>query len=345
MSAKKNQSILNFFSKKPSTPGGVNSPSQQVKKVENPVSKPSWANKNDDQKPSASGGFNSPSQQVKKIENTVSKPIGANENGDQKENVSLNKSQEELELEELTKSCLEDSDDGMDVFEPVVEKKKRKRISMLDDSSDEEETINKKENDTPNKRSKLNEVSENKPFVMSTPKSSNKIKVVKEKANSSPSPSTSKPALKEKLSMFASPSLNKSKTEMSTKKEEEKEETDEYAVKAHMNYSFLKPGKIMDKKRRRPDDPNYDPGTLYVPESFLNDLPPGQRQWWVLKSDHYDKVLFFKMGKFYELFHMGKWIFIIMKLKSWLKYETLCWRSHHCLSPGGISNQITSTKF
>jgi DNA mismatch repair protein MSH6 len=25
---------------------------------------------------------------------------------------------------------------------------------------------------------------------------------------------------------------------------------------------------------------------------------------WVLKSDHYDTVLFFKMGKFYELFHM-----------------------------------------
>ena len=28
------------------------------------------------------------------------------------------------------------------------------------------------------------------------------------------------------------------------------------------------------------------------------------RQWWVLKSDHYDCVLFFKVGKFYELYHM-----------------------------------------
>ena len=28
------------------------------------------------------------------------------------------------------------------------------------------------------------------------------------------------------------------------------------------------------------------------------------RQWWELKSRHYDTVLFFKMGKFYELFHM-----------------------------------------
>ena len=33
-------------------------------------------------------------------------------------------------------------------------------------------------------------------------------------------------------------------------------------------------------------------------------LQPAQRQWWELKSEHYDTVLFFKMGKFYELFHM-----------------------------------------
>lgn len=28
------------------------------------------------------------------------------------------------------------------------------------------------------------------------------------------------------------------------------------------------------------------------------------RQWWELKSDHFDCVLFFKVGKFYELYHM-----------------------------------------
>ncbi|KAG8062927.1 hypothetical protein GUJ93_ZPchr0003g16791 [Zizania palustris] len=29
-----------------------------------------------------------------------------------------------------------------------------------------------------------------------------------------------------------------------------------------------------------------------------------QRQWWEFKSQHMDKVLFFKMGKFYELLEM-----------------------------------------
>lgn len=28
------------------------------------------------------------------------------------------------------------------------------------------------------------------------------------------------------------------------------------------------------------------------------------RQWWILKSNHWDCVLFFKVGKFYELYHM-----------------------------------------
>jgi len=28
------------------------------------------------------------------------------------------------------------------------------------------------------------------------------------------------------------------------------------------------------------------------------------RQWWEMKAQHFDCVLFFKVGKFYELFHM-----------------------------------------
>ncbi|XP_028797259.1 DNA mismatch repair protein MSH6 [Neltuma alba] len=59
-----------------------------------------------------------------------------------------------------------------------------------------------------------------------------------------------------------------------------------------------------DAKRRRPGDKNYDPKTLYLPPDFLKRLSDGQKQWWEFKSKHMDKVLFFKMGKFYELFEM-----------------------------------------
>ncbi|RVX01446.1 DNA mismatch repair protein MSH6 [Vitis vinifera] len=63
-------------------------------------------------------------------------------------------------------------------------------------------------------------------------------------------------------------------------------------------------GERKDAKRRCPGDANYDPRTLYLPPNFLKNLTGGQRQWWEFKSRHMDKVIFFKMGKFYELFEM-----------------------------------------
>ncbi|KAK7074527.1 DNA mismatch repair protein msh6 [Halocaridina rubra] len=71
-----------------------------------------------------------------------------------------------------------------------------------------------------------------------------------------------------------------------------------------MRYKWLQLENIRDREKRPPTHPDYNPRTLYVPEDFLNQQTPGMRQWWELKSRHYDTVLFFKMGKFYELFHM-----------------------------------------
>ncbi|CAN6166912.1 unnamed protein product [Urochloa humidicola] len=68
-------------------------------------------------------------------------------------------------------------------------------------------------------------------------------------------------------------------------------------------FKFLGEGH-KDAKGRRPGSPGYDPRTLLLPSHFLKSLTGGQRQWWEFKSQHMDKVLFFKMGKFYELFEM-----------------------------------------
>lgn len=66
----------------------------------------------------------------------------------------------------------------------------------------------------------------------------------------------------------------------------------------------MKPDKIRDAQKRRPNEQDYDPRTLFVPDSFLKDLTPAVRQWWILKSKHFDCVLCFKVGKFYEFYHM-----------------------------------------
>lgn len=72
----------------------------------------------------------------------------------------------------------------------------------------------------------------------------------------------------------------------------------------HLKLDFLQPEKIRDKHKRTLNHPDYDPGTLHVPTDFLNNQTPAMRQWWELKSDHFNSVLFFKVGKFYELYHM-----------------------------------------
>ncbi|KAI4349732.1 hypothetical protein L6164_010292 [Bauhinia variegata] len=79
--------------------------------------------------------------------------------------------------------------------------------------------------------------------------------------------------------------------------------SERFAVRETQKFRFLREDR-RDAKRRHPGDENYDSRTLYLPPDFLKSLSGGQRQWWEFKSKHMDKVLFFKMGKFYELFEM-----------------------------------------
>ncbi|XP_056424046.1 DNA mismatch repair protein Msh6 isoform X2 [Hyla sarda] len=72
----------------------------------------------------------------------------------------------------------------------------------------------------------------------------------------------------------------------------------------HEKLEWLQDGKRKDAKRKKQNDEDYDPGTLYVPDDFLNKCTPGMRKWWQLKSQHFDTVIFYKVGKFYELYHM-----------------------------------------
>ncbi|XP_076885218.1 DNA mismatch repair protein MSH6-like [Bidens hawaiensis] len=78
---------------------------------------------------------------------------------------------------------------------------------------------------------------------------------------------------------------------------------DRFAAREEEKFRFLGKNR-KDANRRSPGDEKYDPRTLYLPPDFLRSLTGGQRQWWEFKAKHMDKVLFFKMGKFYELFEM-----------------------------------------
>ncbi|VDM76270.1 unnamed protein product [Strongylus vulgaris] len=75
----------------------------------------------------------------------------------------------------------------------------------------------------------------------------------------------------------------------------------------HETFSFLKPENIRDAQGRRPGDDDYDPTTLFVPADFLKDQSPGTLlifDYPFQSSKNFDTILLFKVGKFYETYHM-----------------------------------------
>ncbi|WZZ28123.1 hypothetical protein YC2023_011524 [Brassica napus] len=69
-------------------------------------------------------------------------------------------------------------------------------------------------------------------------------------------------------------------------------------------FEWLEPSRIRDANRRRPDDPLYDRKTLYIPADVFKKMSASQKQYWSVKSEYMDVVLFFKVGKFYELYEL-----------------------------------------
>ncbi|XP_061366489.1 DNA mismatch repair protein MSH7 [Gastrolobium bilobum] len=69
-------------------------------------------------------------------------------------------------------------------------------------------------------------------------------------------------------------------------------------------FEWLDPSQIRDDNRRRPNDPLYDRATLYIPPEVLKKMSATQKQYWSVKCKYMDVVLFFKVGKFYELYEI-----------------------------------------
>lgn len=69
---------------------------------------------------------------------------------------------------------------------------------------------------------------------------------------------------------------------------------------------WLKPENLRDAQGRPPTAPDYNQGTLWIPSEEVQKKEgqgtPMLLQYWKVKAVHFDKITFFKVGKFYELF-------------------------------------------
>ncbi|CAF9942881.1 MAG: DNA mismatch repair protein msh6 [Alectoria fallacina] len=72
--------------------------------------------------------------------------------------------------------------------------------------------------------------------------------------------------------------------------------------KVERRYEWLEPAHITDIDKNRPNHPDYDPRTVYVPKSAWTLFSPFEHQYWEIKQKHWDTIVFFKKGKFYELY-------------------------------------------
>ncbi|OAG31246.1 DNA mismatch repair protein MSH6 [Nematocida displodere] len=69
---------------------------------------------------------------------------------------------------------------------------------------------------------------------------------------------------------------------------------------AQPRLSFLDPP--VDMMGRTPEDSEYDCTTLTISQTELSQMTPCEAQFWKIKMEYFDTVVFFKKGKFYELF-------------------------------------------
>ncbi|KAH9868734.1 hypothetical protein J1614_007806, partial [Plenodomus biglobosus] len=72
------------------------------------------------------------------------------------------------------------------------------------------------------------------------------------------------------------------------------------ASEPETRYSWL--AHMQDADRNPFGHPDYDPRTLYIPPAAWGNFSPFEKQYWEIKSKFWDTIVFFKKGKFYELY-------------------------------------------
>ncbi|KAL4885576.1 muts domain V-domain-containing protein [Aspergillus karnatakaensis] len=73
-----------------------------------------------------------------------------------------------------------------------------------------------------------------------------------------------------------------------------------HTTEPEQRYPWL--ANIRDIDNNPAGHPDYDPRTLYIPPLAWSKFSPFEKQYWEIKQKFWDTVVFFKKGKFYELY-------------------------------------------
>eukprot|EP01054_Gregarina_sp_Poly1_P003771 Gregarina_sp_Poly_1__3770@NODE_2118_length_2655_cov_177_628284_g99_i1_p1_GENE_NODE_2118_length_2655_cov_177_628284_g99_i1NODE_2118_length_2655_cov_177_628284_g99_i1_p1_ORF_typecomplete_len697_score115_07MutS_I/PF01624_20/5_1e27MutS_II/PF05188_17/0_00089EF1_beta_acid/PF10587_9/0_11PaO/PF08417_12/0_24_NODE_2118_length_2655_cov_177_628284_g99_i11062196 len=92
--------------------------------------------------------------------------------------------------------------------------------------------------------------------------------------------------------------------------------------------SWINPKEMRDQKNRKADDPEFELNCIWVPASQKESrsdkslhFTPALMQFWEVKRDYFDKIVFFKLGKFYEIFYTDACIMQALCDLKWMGHD------------------------
>jgi DNA mismatch repair protein MSH6 len=215
----------------------------------------------------------------------------------------------------------DDDEDEDDVLGPIANNSrgratKRRRVSVEDESDDEfgldaatqqamlddedvDDFIVPDDSDDEVVSKKRKRPASTKPTIKSAPSSSPPVIHFKEETEEDVVMSGTSTAQKWTYDA-ENPIVYVPRTTQDTKKDITKKKERPSASEPEKRYPWL--ANMADADRHPFGHPDYDSRTLYIPPGAWNEFSPFEKQYWEIKSKFWDTIVFFKKGKFYELY-------------------------------------------
>ena len=187
-------------------------------------------------------------------------------------------------------------------------KKKRKKTVIMDSSSDDEDEDEESESDFAPDEPSSSDDDDDEDFEEEDSPVANK------KLNKKKPPPKQASAKVAPIKQRSSPPKQQISSSQQQQNGLQADQISKFDERERRLFSFMFPPKLRDRNGNLFDSPKYDPTTLLLPKTFpksftstdgsQHKISPGQQQWWQFKANHFDAVLLFKMGKFYEMYEM-----------------------------------------
>ncbi|KAJ4336158.1 DNA mismatch repair protein msh6 [Didymella glomerata] len=334
-SAKGQKSILGFFQKKSiKSPSPAPSQSTPAKQTPTPtLAKKSFSRPPPALTPVASSDAPEPSSPVRQEEEDTPVAAGRNKENGLPSRVSTPGTETDRVASEVAGVALsspsrkgrkavnyaESDEDEDDVLGPIANNSraramKRRRVSVDDDSDDEfgldaatqaamveDDFIAPDDSEEEVVSKKRKRPTSSKPSTKATPASSPpQVQVYKEEDEDVDAAMTGTSTAQQWVYDPENPMQPKARPATQDTKKKPKLKERPSASEPEKRYTWL--ANMLDADRNPSDHPDYDPRTLYIPPVAWDKFSPFEKQYWEIKCKFWDSIVFFKKGKFYELY-------------------------------------------